>query len=412
MTIPRPALLFLCQTLPFPPDGGVNIRTFNVLKQLARAYDIHAVFFYRKRATPDVARSVAGIRPYVQSVEAFPIEQEHSRARLLRDHLVSTVSRAVYTRPAYDNRDVHARLQALLAEREYAVVHCDSLDLSGYLPQLTSAPVVCVHHNVESILLRRRAAVQTNPAKRHYLAFQANLMEREEAEWCPRVALNAVCSPDDGAALQQIAPGARVAVVPNGVDIDTFQPGPTLGSGVVFVGGMTWFPNLDGMEWFAADIAPKLRALGHSDPVTWVGRAAADQTAAWAKRGVKLTGYVDDIRPIVHGARCFIVPLRVGGGTRLKVLDAWAMGKGVVSTSVGCEGLDARDGWNILIRDDPAEFAAAVQLVLTDDALATRLGVNARTTVEQTYSWEGIGIAMRDEYEAVVAGAGVSAGTQ
>ncbi len=394
-------MLFICQTLPFPPDGGVNIRTFNVLKLLSAEYDIHAVFFFRRGVARSVDRSLEGLRPYVKSLSAFPIAQEHSRLRFVRDHATSVLSRTVYTRQVYESTEARSRLRTLLAARTYAIAHVDSLDLSAYLSEITDTPIVCVHHNVESALLARRAAIETSPIRRRYLAFQASLMEQEERRWAPRVALNAVCSPEDRNTLLRIAPGARVAVVPNGVDVGTFQPAHEERSGIVFVGGMTWFPNRDGLEFFADDILPALKQLGHAPRVTWVGRALPGATEQYGQRGISLTGYVDDVQPYVHAAACFVVPLRVGGGTRLKVLDAWAMGKAVVSTSIGCEGLDARDGWNILVRDDPQSFAQAIVEVLEDEALQQRLGENARTTVEERYSWEGIGVDMLASYRQV-----------
>jgi polysaccharide biosynthesis protein PslH len=379
----------------------VNIRTYNVLRLLSQRYEIDALCFYRRGLAGSVERSLAGLRPLVRTVQAFPIEQEGSRRRWLRDHLTSTLSRTVYTRHVYEHAAVRARLRELLAQREYALVHVDSLDLSAYLPEFGQLPVVCVHHNVESQLLRRRARLETHPARRAYLDFQGRLMAKEEAAWAPRVALNVTCSSDDAATLADIAPGTRVTVVPNGVDVHTFQPAEQPPGGVVFVGGMTWFPNRDALEHFATDIMPRLQRAGAAPPVHWVGRASPGATERYAKAGISLTGYVDDVRAWVHGARCYVVPLRVGGGTRLKVLDAWAMGKAVVSTAVGCEGLDARDGENILVRDDPEEFAEAVRLVLSDDALRDRLAANARATAEQTYAWERIGAHMFEQYAAI-----------
>jgi glycosyltransferase involved in cell wall biosynthesis len=172
---------------------------------------------------------------------------------------------------------------------------------------------------------------------------------------------------------------------------------------VVFVGGTTWFPNLDALEFFGQDILPRIRAEGTDPGVTWVGRATKAQQESYRKRfGITLPGYVTDIRTHLAEAACVIVPLRVGGGTRLKILDAWAMGKAVVSTSVGCEGLEARDGENILVRDDPAEFARAVAEVLRDQGLRSKLGHGARKTAELEYSWEVIGRRLASLYSGVV----------
>lgn len=401
----RPRLLFLCQTLPYPPDGGVAIRSYNVLRLLAEHYRVTALCFYRRAVMHDVEASVKALEAVADSVEAFPIDQEHSRGRLVRDHLRSVASGRVYTVAAYENQAFRSRLKSLLASERFELAHVDSLDLSGYLPLLFPVPTICVHHNVESALLRRRAQVESSRMRRAYLNLQARLMEREERTWCPRVALNVAVSEADSRELRRMTPAAKLAVVPNGVDVEKFVPVRGDRRGIVFVGGMTWFPNKDALEYFARDILPPLRQRGCREDIVWVGRALPGAATAYAAQGISLTGYVEDIRPYVAGAACYVVPLRVGGGTRLKILDAWAMGKAVVSTSVGCEGLDTRDGWNILIRDDPQEFARAIQDVLGNPDLRTRLEANARETAERTYSWRVIGEAMHAAYEAVRLGA-------
>lgn len=404
----KPRLLFLCQTLPYPPDGGVSIRTYNVLRILARTFDVTALCFYRKAVARDVGASVDALGELAE-VEVFPIPQEHRPLRFAWDHLRSVARRRVYTAYAYESRAFRSRLAEILDAGGIDLVHVDSLDLSGYLPLLRGLPVVCVHHNVESALLRRRARVERSPLRRGYLRHQAGLMEREEQRWCGRVSLNVTVSADDRDTLRRIAPDGHYLVVPNGVDVDRFRPGEGSGGGIVFVGGTTWFPNRDALSYFAAEILPLLRERGEDAPVRWVGRASERERSAYGEAGVELTGYVDDIRPYVQGAGCFVVPLRVGGGTRLKILDAWAMGKAVVSTAVGCEGLDTRDGENILVRDTAEGFAEAVRSVLHDGALRRRLGESARATAEQVYSWERIGVDMTREYLRVARGADLPA---
>ena len=269
-------------------------------------------------------------------------------------------------------------------------------------------PIVAGHHNVESALLRRRAENESSVMRRRYLELQAGLTENEERRWCPRAAVNLAVSDADKADFERLVPGARFEVIPNGVDVDVFVPSTgDAKEGIVFVGGMSWFPNADALEYFDEEILPLLRARDEHVKVTWVGRAKPDVIERYAQRGVQLTGHVDDIRPYVGAAACYVVPLRIGGGTRLKILDAWAMGKAVVSTSVGCEGLDAVDGQNILIRDDPAAFAAAVSMVLRDSGLRASLEKNARAVAEQKYSWNVIGEKMRKVYGEVLAGARV-----
>jgi glycosyltransferase involved in cell wall biosynthesis len=403
--MPRPRLLFLCQTLPFPPDGGVWIRTYHVLRLLSEAFEVTALCFERSAtagASGEQARAAGrdGLRA-LAAVEAFEIPQRHSRVRFLYDHARSALLRRVYTTYVYDSRAFRHRLAELLESTPFDLVHVDSLDLARYLPACESLPVVCVHHDIESALLRRRAAVQHSVWRRAYFLYQSERMEEVERRWCPRVALNVTCSDHDRDRLQRISPGSRVAVVPNGVDTEEFRPAAAGGTSIAYVGGTNPFPNLDALQFFAADVLPHLR-IDHTTPMKWIGRASPEQQRAYAQQyGIELTGYVEDVRPLLRDAACHIVPLRVGGGTRLKILNSWAMGKPVVSTSVGCEGLAAVDGENLLIRDEPAAFAEAIVRVLNDPALARRLGEGGRATAERLYSWNVVGERMIDAYLAL-----------
>lgn len=408
--MPRPRLLFLAQTLPHPPDGGVKIRTHHVLRLLSREFAVEALCFYRRSTRTGangVEASVEALQEHAGRVEAFDIPQETSRLRWIWDHLRSVVRRCPYTVFSYESEEFRVRLQELLDRRRYDLVHVDSMDLSRYLPELPAVPVVCAHHNVESELLRRRAeSVDFAPSKL-YLRLQARLLAREEERWCPEMALNVTVSDRDRDALKSRIPSANFRVVPNGVDTRKFSPSAEKDvpeqTGIVFVGGCTWFPNRDALEYFAGDILPLVEERHPEVRVRWVGRADDDTRERFRRdHGIEMTGYVEDIRPYVHSAACYVVPMRVGGGTRLKILDAWAMGKAVVSTPQGCEGLEARDGENILIRDSAEEFAAAVDRVLTEVELRRRLGRQARETAEEIYSWEVIGKEMNAAYRQLI----------
>ena len=402
----RPHLLFLSQMLPYPPDGGAHLRTYNVLRLLSRAFDVTALCFYRaiERPTRDsVAESVAALGRFAR-VEAFPIPQEHDRPRLLWDHARALLRRRPHVLYTYRSGAFAERLARILDERRVDLVHADSLDMAVHLPSVGDRPIACVHHNVESELLRRRARIE-HGWRRAYVEDQATLMERLEAEWCERVALNVTVSTRDRDALSALAPRGRFAVVENGVDTDYFRPGAGDGRGIVCVGGLNAFANRDGLDFLCDAILPALGGASAVGPVRWVGRADQALRERYAAHGVELAGYVDDARPIVGDARCYVVPLRVGGGTRVKIVDAWAMGMPVVSTSVGCEGLQARDGENILVRDGPAEFAAAVRSVLADDALRARLAEGGRRTAERCYDWEVVGTRMLESYRALTGAA-------
>lgn len=406
--MPRPRLLFLSHLLPYPPDSGAAIRTFNVLRLLARDYDIVARCFYRADASYDVVsvdERLRALAPFAET-KAVPVPQHGHVMRKLWDHGRSVLTRRAFTYYAHHSAEFDALLDATLARGRFDLAHVDSLDLTRVLPRLSGFPVVCTHHNVESDLIRRRARATRSGPVAAYLRLQAAFTEGEERRWLSRVALNLAVSTEDEAGLRRLAPSARVATVPNGVDTEYFRPQGAGDTGAVFIGGTNWFPNADALVWFRQEILPALERDGISIPLTWIGHATDAERASFTGDALTFAGYVRDIRPHVARAACSVVPLRIGGGTRLKVLDAWAMGKAVVSTSVGCEGLDARDGENILVADTPGDFARAMARLAGDATLRHRLGAEARRTVERQYSWDVIGETLRRLYQDVLSRAG------
>lgn len=416
----RPRLLFLGHTLPYPPDRGVAMRSYHVLRQLAKHYDVDALFFRRQSdptQTP-LRDRIAHLEKFTR-VEVFRIPAEWSEGRHRWDKARSLLARRSEARWRYDDRAFTHRILELLFEREPRLVHVDGIALHTHLHALIGRTVVLAHHRPESEHLRQRARLTvglTHRVERAFLERQARWMEEAEREWLPRVAANIVSSERDRDVLLEHAPDARFELVPPAVDTEHFTPGTGSGHGLAFVGGATAPASRDALEHFARDILPRLRGgsgVHTLEPISWVGPAREGDRARYRRLGIDMTGYVEDIRPIVRPAACYVEPRRVaGGGTR--ILQAWAMGKAVVSTSVGCEGLEAVDGENILVRDDPAAFARAVLDVVEDRELRRRLGQAGRRTVEERYSWERQGerlVTLYEELEGTLAeGVGLTAG--
>ena len=399
----RPRLLFLCQSLPFPPDGGAHLRSYNILRLLSRTFDVTSLMFYKRATRPteeDVRRGVDGMRE-LGPAYAFRIPQDVGRTRWVWDHLRSVITGRAYTRYLYEDNGFTERLNGLLEREPPDIVHVDSIDLSGYLPRVSHLPVVLTHHNVESRLLARRGAAGRG-LSRLYLTHQARLTEAEERRFCSRVDLNVVVSDVDRSVLESVVPCTSI-IVPNGVDTKVFRPRPAESpSGIVFVGGASWLPNLDAMTYFCEEILPLVRDRCGDVEVTWVGVASDADRERFRDCPIELTGYVDVVQPFVQRAACYVVPLRIGGGTRLKIVDAWAMGAPIVSTSIGCEGLAAADEENMLIRDDPVTFADAICRLLADSELRARLSRGGRRTAETMYDWDVIGREMIGHYSALV----------
>ena len=410
----RKRVLFLSQCLPFPPHSGVTNRTYHILQELERAFDVTLIAFSRRNHQPDSAArssSTEKLRKEVTRVmEPVPIESEWSVPARLKVHSSSLLSGKPYTFFDYGNPEFGRQIRLAVERARPDIVHMDSMDLYRWLPLLPEVPIACTHHNVESELLRSRADRIERRLLSAYIRHQGDLVESVERELCGRFDLNITTSDTDARRLEALAPTARTSVIPNGVDVDFFCPTPAqqiVPGRVVFLGPTYMFPNRDAVQFFLGSMWGQIQ---HDEPAATlhvIGKnGSGDKDNFEGSPAVVCHGYVPDVRPHFAEAACSIVPLRVGGGTRLKILDAWAMGKAIVSTSVGCEGLETIDGGNILIRDDPGEFASAVSQVLRDESLRNRLARNGRRTAEEVYAWPVVGRKLNALYEALLGAGG------
>ncbi|MEO5367769.1 MAG: glycosyltransferase, partial [Magnetococcus sp. WYHC-3] len=261
-------------------------------------------------------------------------------------------------------------------------------------------PVVLDEHNVEFDLLERMAGNAKSLLRRLYNRIEATKFRREELAACRAAALTLVTSTRDEKLLQQHLPGLRTAVITNGVDCAYFArpEGPRHPDTAVFVGATHYFPNEDGVLFFLREIQHRIRQMLPGFRFQVVGGLPAPAIQVQRSHAVEITGYVDDVRPYMWGASVFVVPLRMGGGTRFKVVEAMAAGVPVVSTRLGAEGIPAVDGRDLLLADRPEEFARAVARVLTDQALAAMLVANGLQFVRQHFDWPVIA----DRLEAVL----------
>jgi glycosyltransferase involved in cell wall biosynthesis len=243
---------------------------------------------------------------------------------------------------------------------------------------------------VEHLIWQRMRQHEHRAWRRALIGIESMKMRRSEAEICRRAQLTLAVSETDRSMLQQIAPEARTATIPTGVDTTYFTPNgqPASDHSLVFTGSLDWFPNEDAILYFLDEILPAIRAAVPDVSCTFVGRNPTERLkVATTAAGVSLTGTVDDVRPYVQKSAVFIVPLRIGSGTRLKIFEALAMGRAVVSTTVGAEGLGLEDKKHFLRADTPSEFVHAVSSLMRDPARRDALGRAARELVETHYSW-------------------------
>jgi glycosyltransferase involved in cell wall biosynthesis len=388
----------------------VTNRTYHILRELQRAFDVTLVAFSRRNHQPtdsDRALASAALRQDgAEVLEPVPVNSEWSLAEKLRVHASSVLTRKPYIFFEYGNPRFGREIETAIHDSPPDIVHLDSMDLYGWLARLPAVPTACTHHSIESDLLRMRAEHVRTRAVSAYVRHQARLVEKVERGLCGRFDVNIMTSDIDAQRLRILAPTARTSTVPNGVDVDFFRPDPPQNSvpgRVVFLGPTYMFPNRDAVEFFLDAIWPSVRQQRPDATFHLIGKTSSEEKARFESHaGVACVGYVPDIRPHFAEAECSVVPIRAGGGTRLKILDAWAMGKAIVSTSIGCEGLDTEDSRNILIRDHPADFAEAIVEVLRDADLRNRLSRNGRKTAEEIYAWPVVGRKLNTVYQELL----------
>lgn len=399
-------ILWLSHFVPWPATGhGALQRSHHLLRQAARHHDVHLLALSRPEvmdagSAADAERELTDLTASAR-VLSLPRMDRRVVAAMALFEGTSYWERALWHPP------VAAALDGLLRAHRFDVVHLDAIFLARYRRGLGSVPIALNHHNVESHLLDRRAESLGNPVLRHYFRREARGVLAVERRLAPLAAVNLVVSALDGERLRALAPGARVAEVPNGVDVEYFRPSegvPVRPRSFVFAGGMNWFPNRDAMQYLASELWPALTADAPDRTMTIVGRDAPPEllAVAAADSRLRVTGFVDDVRPHVERAAVYLCPIRVGGGTRLKILDALAMERPLVSTAVGVEGLGLRDGEHYLRAESAAEVVAAARRLEDDPMLARRLARAGRGFVEEHFSWEPVGARLNAAYERAV----------
>lgn len=402
----RPRLLWLSHVLPHPPKGGVLQRSFHLLRAAAEAYDVDLVTFRQRAFHPDaaaVAASVAALGELVRVRRVFDLPADAGALARRWLGLSSLVTREPYTVRWNRARDLEPYLAELGRDQRYDVVHFDTIGMFAHREAFPAAAWVLNHHNIESQMMARRADGARGLVRR-YLRWEAVRLARYEREPGSRADLHLVVSGLDAARLRAELPRAEVQVVENPVDVSYFQTSGTLeeepGS-IVFAGRIGAYTNAAAVRWMRDAIWPRLRRGGVARALWIVGRSPPPDVVAWGRSdpSVTVTGYVDDVRPWLERAQVYLCPITDGGGTRLKLLDAMAMRRAIVSHPMALEGLDLTPGEHVLVADDVEGLARQVEHALEDAALRARLGRAARERAEQRYSTEAARRHLLGAYE-------------
>ena len=402
-------ILWLNAGLLLPLDKGGKLRTWHLMRHLARRHSITYVCFAEPNEKKEHREGMVEVCNSLVTVARS--DPAKGSTAFYVDAVRHVMNALPYAVGKYQSDEYAGRVEYLLQHGRFDVMVADFLPPVVNLPKSIPVPAVLFTHNVEAEIWRRHAENASNPLSRILLKQQWHRMLRFEREALTRFDLVLGVSDTDRETFARLYPGALrrpVHVVQTGVDTAYFtpMPGQERPRHLVFTGSMDWLPNEDGMLYFVRDILPRIRATEPDVTLSIVGRTPtpAVQRLA-AENGIEVTGRVDDVRPHVAAAEVYIVPLRIGGGTRLKIFEAMSMAKAVVSTTIGAEGLPVTPGRDIVLADEPAAFADAVVQLIRDREKRQSIERAARDLVVQKYDWAAVS---RDFEEALSAARGES----
>lgn len=407
-------ILWLSHLVPYPPKGGVLQRSYNLVRELSKHHDVTLLAFIQsdliksRLSTMDAGLNEARqhLSQYCSKVEFIEIPSENSTYGKYLLALKSLFTYDPYTINWLKSDLMRTAILQTTDQTKFDLVHFDTISLAHYINLFPTTVKALDHHNIESHMMLRRAEIEKNLLKKIYFHREGKKLLRYEKAVCTMFNVHVTCSTLDSDRLREIDKSLYIKEVPNGVDIDYFYPQPENENpdSLIFAGSLSWYPNKDAMNFFAYKIWPTLKNKHPNITMNIVGSSPPDDllNMSTQDKNFKVHGFVDDVRDYISAASIYVCPIRDGGGTKLKILDSFAMGMATVAHPKSCEGIAAVDGDNVLFATTPYEFVDKIQLLLNDHELRARLGKNARKTAISMYSYTSIGNNIANEYTHLV----------
>ncbi len=383
-------ILYLSQVLPYPLDAGPKMRSYYVLKYLSQRHDVTLLTFVRDTDRPAY---IARLEEICHGVFTVPMRRSAVRDGLFL--LKSLVSQQPFLIVRDEVWAMVEQLRDLLAAESFDAVHADQLWMAQYALRAKefspNVRLILDQHNAVYLIPQRMASGETNPVKKMILARESKMMARYEADTCPKFDRVVWVTREDYDAVSAISdkplsPATVIPICGDPMGVEPVMPRTGV-KRVTFLGGLHWPPNAQGIVWFAKNVFPKIRARVPDAVLTVIGK---NPPAELTGDGVEVTGYVEDLMPLLAETRVFVVPLHAGGGMRVKIIDAWCWELPIVSTTIGAEGIAVHHEKDILIADTAETFTEAVVQVLQSPELQQSLAENGRRAVEQQYNWRTI----------------------
>lgn len=398
-------VLVITSNLPYPLTSGGKIRVWNLLKCVAQR---HEVTLLSLLDSADETQFLSYLQPYCTRVETVVKQRRRPRGKLLL-RLLRTMLKGQPPRNGIAHyEEMKRKVQEVASSQSFDIVHIEQSHMAPYIEFIDhsdSAARLITLYDVGATQYERILKVESDLRSRFWTLLDLFFLHRWEPTYLARRFDKCiVVSPVDEALLHQANPALDLVVVPNGVNTTHYNLLPeTPGSKeILLIGTMCYAPNVDGAIFFCKEIFPLIKQQVPDAKLLIVGSLPVDAVWALASDDVIVTGYVESVIPYYQQSLVSVIPLRAGGGTRLKILESMALGRPVVSTTLGCEGLAVTHGENILIADTPADFAAQTIRLMNDEELKRRLILNGRRLVETTYDWEVIAQQLLQVYDKVV----------
>ena len=388
----------------WPLDTGAKLRNYHLARVLSEKADVSLLAF------TDAEQSLGELEKFYEQVIAVPRDPGYTLSKIIRGTLGSTPLPVLN----YTTDSMKRAIESILRDRDFDIVQIESIHLMTYLPIITRSRqpplMICDWHNIESELMSRYSEREPNILKRAYAGKTARLMSEFERRAMHEFDAHIAVSKRDAQKLRSLNSDARVFVIENGVDTAYYEEATVSGGNaagkpnrIVFVGSMDYHANIDGAVSFARDVWPGLHGRHPEMIFTIVGRDPAPEVRALTTNpGIEVTGTVDDVRPFYREALAAVVPLKVGGGSRLKILEAMAAGVPVVSTTLGAEGLDLNDGENIVIADTNEQLAEALDKVIKSEELRQRISEAGHALVSERCDWSRLGANLFETYQQLL----------
>jgi hypothetical protein len=395
-------ILFLALEPPYPANDGGRIRTFNILKQAARR---HAVTLLTSADPTGYPGAQEVLRDSCDEFIILPpplLSQRKWTAKI-----GNLKRRYPVALDKHNSVEFRRKIKSVTSNTVFDLVHVDQIYLAQYIDILRDLPAVLTHHNAEVLAQRRELWRRKDRFRPYWWLYWLEYLRwiRYETEISRQFNALVAVSELEADYFKSRAPNVPTFVVPNGVDTEYFKPAhqPSKSTALLFAGRMDYAPNIDAMTWFCRKILPNLQQSNPDITLTIVGRDPTSSVRKLAEMpGVSVTGTVPNVRPYYNDAALFIVPLRQGGGTRLKILEAMAMQMPIVSTKIGMEGLQLHPGQDILLADTANEFVSQLEHLIADPSRRDQLGKMARQTVLERYDWQVIAEEQEIAYQAAI----------